>query len=98
MNSFINSFIQFVDAASEFSGKLCAWCLFAIGFFITYEVLMRYVFNSPTIWVDEISRVLQVWVGFLSTAYVLKHREMITIEVVLRNPNTLSRRLADLFI
>ena len=58
---------------------------------------MRYVFNAPTIWVDEISRILQVWVVFLATPYVLKHREMISIDVLLREPNTLRRRLAESF-
>ena len=93
----INLLIQAIDAVSEWLGKLCAWCLFAIGFFITFEVLMRYVFNAPTIWVDEISRILQVWVVFLATPYVLKHREMISIDVLLREPNTLRRRLAESF-
>ena len=93
----INLLVQAIDSLSEWLGKLCAWCLFAIGFFITFEVLMRYVFNAPTIWVDEISRVLQVWVVFLATPYVLKHREMISIDVLLREPNTLRRRLAESF-
>ncbi|MEM7194923.1 MAG: TRAP transporter small permease [Pseudomonadota bacterium] len=93
----INTLIRVVDTVSEFLGKLCSWCLFAIGFFITFEVVMRYVFNSPTVWVDEISRVLQVWVVFLATPYVLKHREMITIDVFLRDPQTLNRRLAESF-
>lgn len=91
----LKRFIQTIDILSEYLGKFCAWCLFAIGFFITYEVIMRYAFNSPTIWVDEISRVLQVWVVFLAAPYVLKHREMITIDVMFRNPNTLGRRLAE---
>ena len=93
----INLLVQAIDSLSEWLGKLCAWCLFAIGFFITFEVLMRYVFNAPTIWVDEISRILQVWVVFLATPYVLKHREMISIDVLLRNSNTLRRRLAESF-
>ena len=93
----INLLIQAIDAVSEWLGKLCAWCLFAIGFFITFEVLMRYVFNAPTIWVDEISRVLQVWAVFLATPYVLKYREMISIDILLRDPNTLRRRLAESF-
>lgn len=93
----LNLLMQTIDTVSEYLGKLSAWCLFAIGFFITFEVVMRYVFNSPTIWVDEISRVLQVWVVFLATPYVLKHREMITIDVVLRAPNTFRRRLAESF-
>ncbi|MYB33863.1 MAG: TRAP transporter small permease [Gammaproteobacteria bacterium] len=88
---------RLIDSISEFAGKTSAWCLFLIGFFITFEVTMRYVFNSPTVWVDEISRVLQVWVVYLAAAYVLKHREMVTIEVILTNPNTIWRRLAESF-
>ena len=97
MAGMIKKLMQGIDIVSEFVGKLSAWCLFAIGFFITFEVVMRYVFNSPTIWVDEICRVLQVWVVFLAAPYVLKHREMITIDVILRNPGTLRRRLAETF-
>lgn len=89
--------IKVIDGISEFMGKLSAWCLLAIGFFITFEVVMRYVFNAPTIWVDEVSRILQVWVVFLAAAYVLKHREMVTIELIFTDPNTLRRRIAESF-
>ncbi|MFU1479389.1 TRAP transporter small permease [Roseovarius sp. C7] len=89
--------IRAIDAISEATGKLSAWCLFAIGFFITFEIVMRYVFNAPTVWVDEISRVLQVWVVYLGMAYVLKHREMVTIELILSNPNSIWRKLAESF-
>ena len=86
---------RIIDSISEVTGVISAWCLFLIGFFITFEVVMRYVFNSPTIWVDEISRILQVWVVYLAAAYVLKHREMVTIDLILSKPNTLLRRLAE---
>lgn len=87
--------VRIVDGISEWTGKISAWSLFAVGFFITFEVVMRYVFNAPTVWVDEVSRVLQVWVVYLAAAYVLKHREMVTIELILKKPNTLLRRLAE---
>ncbi len=90
-------FISSIDAVSEFTGKISAWCLFVIGFFITYEVVMRHVFTAPTIWVDEVSRILQVWVVFLAASYALKHRDMVTIEIILSDPNTLRRRLAETF-
>ena len=90
-------FVRWIDALSEFTGKLCAWSLVAVGFFITFEIVMRYVFNAPTIWVDEVSRILQIWVVYLGAAFVLKHREMVTIELILRNPNTIWRRLAETF-
>lgn len=89
--------LRCIDAVSEFTGKLCAWSLVAVGFFITFEIVMRYVFIAPTIWVDEVSRILQVWVVYLGAAYVLKHREMVTIELILRDPRSLWRRLAESF-
>jgi len=86
---------RIIDTLSELAGRLAAWTLFAIGLFITYEVVMRYAFTAPTIWVDEVCRVLQVWVAYLAGAYVIKHHEMVTIEVVLKDPNSLLRRLAE---
>lgn len=88
---------RIVDGISEFTGQLSAWSLFLVGFFITFEVVMRYVFTAPTIWVDEISRIIQIWVVYLAASYVLKHREMVTIELILTNPNTIWRRLAETF-
>lgn len=90
-------FMRLIDTISEFTGKLSAWVMFAIGFFITYEVVMRYVFTSPTIWVDEISRILQIWIVYLAAAYALKHRQMVVIDLVLRNPDSVWRRLAESF-
>jgi TRAP-type C4-dicarboxylate transport system permease small subunit len=90
-------FIRLIDAISEFAGKLSAWVMFVVGFCITFEVVMRYVFTAPTIWVDEISRIMQVWIVYLAAAYALKHRQMVVIDLVLRNPDTVWRRLAESF-
>lgn len=89
--------IRLIDGISEFAGKFAAWVFFAIGFFITYEVVARYVFNSPTVWVDEVSRIGQIWGAYLAGAFALKHREMIVIDVAFRRPNTLSRKLVETF-
>ncbi len=89
--------IRFVDAIAEWTGRLAAWLFFLLGFCITYEVVMRYFFNAPTVWVDEVARVVQVWATYLAAAYVLKHRAMITIDVAFRTQGSLPRRLADTF-
>lgn len=90
-------FIKTIDQISEFTGKLSAWGLFAIGFFITFEIVMRYAFIAPTIWVDEVSRIIQIWAIFLAAPYVLKAREMVTIELILKDPNSLGRKVAETF-
>ena len=89
--------VRLADGLSEFTGRLAAWIFFAIGICITYEVVMRYVFVSPTVWVDEVARIGQIWAAYLSAAFVLKHRELIVIDVAFRTPGTLARRLAETF-
>ena len=97
----MNSIVRLIDFSSEFTGKLCAWALFAVGFFITYEIsvrsdIARALFGTaPTIWVDEVSRIIQVWVAYLAPAYVMKNRGMITIEVTLKDPTSIARRVAE---
>lgn len=87
--------LAFIDKISEFTGKLSAWMLFAVGFFVTYEVVMRYVFTAPTIWVDEVSRIFQIWATFLASAYVLKHRELIVIDLFFKQTDSLARKLVE---
>ncbi len=91
----MNQIVRSIDAVSEFSGRLSAWMFFTIGLFITYEVVMRYVFTAPTVWVDEVCRIMQVWAAYLGAAYVFKHRQMITIEIALKDTTTIRRRLAE---
>jgi C4-dicarboxylate transporter, DctQ subunit len=89
--------IRIIDTLSEFAGKFSAWMFFLVGFFITYEVFMRYVFTLPTIWVDEVSRITQIWAAYLAAGYALKYREMVVIDVAFRNPASLSRKIVETF-
>ncbi len=88
--------IKFIDQLSEITGKLAAWMFFAVGVFITYEVVMRYGF-TPTIWVDETARIMQIWAAYLAGGFALKHREMIVIDIAFRDPTTTLRKLVETF-
>jgi TRAP-type mannitol/chloroaromatic compound transport system permease small subunit len=97
----MNMLARAIDAISEAAGKLAAWGFFAIALAVTFEVvvradLIRDLFGTaPTKWVDEISRIAQIWATFLAAAFVLKHRQMVVIDVAFRNPDTLARRLTE---
>jgi TRAP-type C4-dicarboxylate transport system permease small subunit len=74
--------LAFVDRLSDFCGRVSAVIFFVIGGMITYEVIARYVFNSPTIWVEELSRFIQIWATYLGAAYVLRHHHLIAIDLL----------------
>jgi TRAP-type C4-dicarboxylate transport system permease small subunit len=89
--------LKSIDHATEFAGKLAAWLFFAVGFFITYEVFMRHVFIMPTIWVDEVSRIVQIWAAYLAAGFALKHRQMVVIDLIFREEGTSVRKWLDSF-
>ncbi|MEM8812997.1 MAG: TRAP transporter small permease [Pseudomonadota bacterium] len=85
------------DRVSDAAGLLAAWLFFFIGLSIAWEVLLRYAFNAPTIWVDEVSRILQIWATLLAGAYLLRHRELILIDIFFKRPDTVMRRVVESF-
>ncbi|MBF2760107.1 MAG: TRAP transporter small permease [Ectothiorhodospiraceae bacterium AqS1] len=89
--------IKIVDGLSEFFGIVAGWMFFAVGLFVVYEVFMRYALISPTVWVDEIARIFQVWATFAATACVLKYRRHIVIDLTFRDPHSLRRRIVETF-
>ncbi len=97
MTALLDRFLRLSDLLSEVAGRIAAWMFFAVGLFISFEVFMRYVLLSPTVWVDEVSRIFQVWGAFLAIAHVHRHRAHIFIDLTFRDPGSIWRKLADSF-
>jgi len=87
--------LELVDRVSGFCGRLAAWMYFTIGGMIVYEVVTRYVFLSPTIWAEELSRFVQIWATYLAAAYVLRNRNLIVIDLFVSRLGRGLRRVAD---
>jgi len=52
------------------------------GLFVSYEVIMRYLFNSPTTWVMEISIYVTMASTFLSLAYTLREKAHVKVDFI----------------
>jgi len=89
--------VRIIDKITEVAAHISAWMLFCIGVMVTYEVVMRKVFNSPTIWVDEIARFVQVWAVYLASAHILKLRYLITVELFTGSLSRQKLRFLDQF-
>lgn len=87
--------LRLIDSVSDLCGRLAAWMFVAIGAMIFFEVVARYVFLSPTIWAEELSRFAQIWATYLAAGYILKNRHLITIDVVVSRLGPSARRRAD---
>ena len=73
-----------IDGTSGFIGRYGGRALLAIIIFImVYEVIARYVFNSPTDWALEFAIYGQVLLVALSAAYVLREEGHVSIGLVI---------------
>lgn len=46
------------------------------------QVTSRYVFNSPTVWSEELARYLSIWVVFLASAIVFRCDKHLSVDFV----------------
>lgn len=47
---------------------ICGLLLCAMASSVFYEVLIRYVFNAPTAWTEEVAEFILIWYGLLAAA------------------------------
>ncbi len=62
---------HWIDQIGIWSGKMTAWIIFPLVFGLTYEVISRYLFKSPTIWAYDLSYMLYGTLFMLGAAYTL---------------------------
>ena len=87
--------MEIYDKIIKYSGYLASALFISIGFIISYEVVMRYIFNSPTIWVNEVSRFLQIWATYLALTYTFHKKEFIRITVLYDKLNEKGKKILD---
>lgn len=55
----------------------------AVMILITFsQVILRYVFRSPTRWAEELVRYIGVWLTFIGCPVIIRNRGFISIEMV----------------
>lgn len=90
-----SAFERVVDWMSDRSGIFVAlWSVNAV-FAYTYEVLMRYAFNQPTIWVHESSYLLFGMQYALAGAYGLLHGAHVRVDVIYTKLSMRARSAVD---
>ncbi|SRR4030042_6721273 len=58
----------------------------------TYEVVMRYIFNSPTTWSLEMSVIFTLWGTFLGVAYTLQQGGHTSVDLVINRLSSRKRK------
>lgn len=74
--------LAIIDALSIWTGKAASWLVLIVVVFVVYEILMRYVFHLPTLWVSE-SMVFGCGLTYvLGAAWALQDNRHVKIDLV----------------
>ena len=66
-----------------------------MGFILCYEVVSRYLFNAPTIWVQETSTYLYMWTMLAAASYTLQTRKHVHVDLVIDRLPTRPKALLE---
>jgi len=67
----MTGYIGFADKLSAWFGKTFGWLIILMTFGMSYEVLVRYVFNAPTPWALDMSFIMYGTIFMIGGAYTL---------------------------
>ena len=87
-----------IDKFSKWVGNVVCWILMPLIFAMTYEVLARKLFHSPTIWAYDISRFLYGALFMLGAGYALSRGVHIRADFLYRNWKVKNQAKVDLFL
>ncbi|MBE0453667.1 MAG: TRAP transporter small permease [Roseovarius sp.] len=85
-----------VDRVSDGLARICGWAYFAVGLILGYEVVARYFFNAPTIWAEELSRLIFVFATLLAAPALLRHNQHIRVTALTALMGQRAQRVARL--
>ncbi|MDD3845256.1 MAG: TRAP transporter small permease [Syntrophorhabdaceae bacterium] len=72
---------RFLSRTLDATAALSAACIAFIALSICCEVIARYFFHRPLRWTVEISEYLQIYLAFLSAAWVLRKKGHVTLDI-----------------
>ena len=68
----------------------------AMIFILFIQVVMRYIFNAPTVWAEELGRYLFVWMTILAAGFGITERVHIGIDTLVCKLNPTARKIVKI--
>ena len=91
-----NVFTAVSDSISGFFGRYVAYWSMIAPFAYTYEVLVRYAFNSPTNWVHESMTLMFGMQYLIAGAFALREGGHVRVDILYQRARPLTKAALDL--
>jgi TRAP-type mannitol/chloroaromatic compound transport system permease small subunit len=94
---FLKRFIETIDAINEWVGRSLSYFLFAFFVLLFIEVILRYFFNSPTVWANELAQMLFGTYAILGGGYILLTGGHVNVDILYSRYSVKTRAAIDIF-
>jgi TRAP-type mannitol/chloroaromatic compound transport system permease small subunit len=84
-----------IDAFIDNIGRITAWSSFALALVMGSNVLLRYVFNTGTVWSQELEWHLMSPICLFGMSYALRHGEHVRVDVLYAGFSQKTKDLVD---
>jgi TRAP-type mannitol/chloroaromatic compound transport system permease small subunit len=88
---------RWLDDLVELSGRIAAWTGFALVLVMAANVLIRYVFHTGSVAMQELEWHLMAPLSLLSIAYAIKHEGHIRVDILYGRFGLRAQQWIDLF-
>lgn len=78
----MKNILRFIDSISLWNSRIFQWLCVVLVLLLSYEVMMRYVFNAPTIWVMQTSMMVGGTIIVMGWSYVHQQRAHVRVDVI----------------
>lgn len=75
-------YLRWVGVVSEYTGRFASYLIMVLVVVVCYDVLMRYLFNKPTVWAFDAALHLYSIAFLVGGAWVLKMKAHIKVDVL----------------
>lgn len=89
-------FLRVHDRLCDGCYHVSAWMMLFMALSITYEVVVRYLFLSPTIWVNDFTDYIMLYSTFLVSAWLLKHDGHVRLTILSEHLSPRSQMRMDI--
>lgn len=92
----MDAFIRFLEDINEWTGRIFSWMVAVLTIIVVFEVVLRYLFNSPTVCNFEITKQLYGFYFMILAGYALLHGSHVSVDILYTHLSKRSKAIVDI--
>ena len=93
----LKTLMSIIDTVNDRVGNLLSYFLFFFFVLLLMEVILRYFFNSPTVWANELAQMLFGAYAILAGGYIMRIGGHVNVDILYSRLSRKSRAGLDIF-